>query len=105
MQKIGMLHQLMDAADFVEADRRVIGFRRRGEERAEADVIRAFRLRGDGLRDAVGRFADPAIFSPNDLARGRNREIVLAEVQPFERKIARDFGMVVDDQRDARVTR
>ena len=95
------LHELVHAADFFDADGGVVRFCGRGEERAEADVIRAFRLRRDGLRDAMGRFAEPAIFASDDLARRGDGEIVLAEVHAFHREVARDCGAVVDDERHA----
>ncbi len=99
------LHLLVDSAQIIGADWRVVGFRRGGEERAEADVVGPFGLGGDRLREAVSRFPDPAIFSPNDLARGRNRKIILAEVQAFHAHVARDFRKVVHDQRNSRMTR
>ena len=44
----------MNFRDVVEADRRVVGLGWRREQRAEADVVRAFVKRADRLVDAVG---------------------------------------------------
>src|SRR4029450_6902398 len=44
--------------DIFGSDRLIIGFRRRREDRAEADVIGAFTLRFSGLLEAVGRFSN-----------------------------------------------
>src|ERR1700704_1685993 len=51
-------HFRVNTLDIGKTDWPVVGLRRRGEDRAEADVICAFALRGDGLFEAVGRFTD-----------------------------------------------
>src|SRR5205809_4247043 len=51
--KNGNGNALVDFANLREADGRVIGFGRSGEDWAEADVICPFALGGDGLFDAV----------------------------------------------------
>ena len=94
------VHLLVNAPNLVDADGWVIGLRRSREERTEADVIRAFRRGGDRLGQAVGRLPDPAI-SPNDLARGGDRESSWPRCSPSDRNIAGDLRMIVDDQRDA----
>ena len=98
------LDQLMNAPNVVGPDRLIFGLGRRGKERAKADVVGAFRHRGNRLGQGMGRFPDPAI-AFHDLARGGDRKIVLAEMQAFERNIAGDFRMIVDNQGDARGAR
>ena len=91
----------MHLADLFDSDRRVVGLGRSGEERSEANVVGTFRDGVRRLREAVSRFPDPAI-AAYDCPRGGDREVVLAEVQTFQRHIPRDFGMIVDDQRHTR---
>ena len=91
----------MNAPNVVSPDRLIVGLRRRGEERAKADVVGAFHHRGSRLRQAVGRFPEPAS-ALHDFARGVDGEIVLAEMEAFERNLTGDFQMIVDDQRNAR---
>ena len=54
----------------------------------------------DRLIDVVGRFTDGAV-GPDDFPRFGNREVVLAEMKAFRLKVARDLGVIIDDQRHA----
>lgn len=86
----------VDAADVVEADGGVIGLGRRGEERAEADVIR---LGGasEGLGDGVGGFPDDGAGS-GKLAGLGDGEVVLADVCAGGAGAFDEFGVVVEDE-------
>ncbi len=81
----------------VKADRDILRLRGRGEERTEANVIRAFRGRASCLINAVGRLADEA--SPSDLSRLRDGQVVLAHVHTFSADVARDLRVVVNHER------
>ena len=86
----------------VEAPRRegaALGGRR--EDRADADVVGAGRRGGAGLLDVVGRDARSAA-GAQDGARGRDRQVVLAEVDAVRVDGASaTSGAVVDEQERA----
>lgn len=86
--------------DLGQADRRIIGLGRCREDWAEPDVVGALIKRPDRLVDVVRGFANGAVRA-NDRARGGNRHVVLAEMNSCGADIPRDFGVIVDDQRNA----
>src|SRR5450631_3610890 len=92
----------MDAFDVSETDRLVIWLRRCGEDWTEADVIGALALCSDSLREAVRGLANDHI-SSRFLADNGNLIVILADVHAFYRNAARNFGVIVHDQRYGRL--
>ena len=62
---------LVNATDFPGADWLVVRLGWCGEKRTKTDVVRAFLYGRDGLRQAMGGFADPAV-APDDGTRRRD---------------------------------
>src|SRR4051812_35275248 len=82
----------VDFRNIRQADRLIIRLRRRGKERSETDVIRAFLLRRTSLFEAVGRFADNDRTS-GYFARAGNGFVVLPDMHPFERHPPGQFSV------------
>ena len=89
----------MNSFDLLQAYRPVIGFGRSREYGSEADIVSAFVKSADCLVDAVSRFPHHAI-GPGDLSRFGDRKIILPDMDTFRWHNARDFGVIIDDERD-----
>src|SRR5438132_7464205 len=87
----------MNPPDVREADRRIIRFCGRGEDRAEPDVVRAFALRCECLLKAVGGFSDHNLatcFASRDF----DRVVILSDMHAFYQDAAGDFRVIVHDK-------
>jgi hypothetical protein len=92
------LHHSMRFDDVRETDRLVIRLGRRGKEWTETDIISAFFSGRADLCKAMGRFSDEQS-SPALLARLVNGKIILSHVDAVGTNRARNFWIIVDDQR------
>ena len=88
----------MDFRDVGKADGHVVGLRASGVERTKANVVRAFRLSGDRLSEAVGGFADEAAITHYRPSFGHGI-IVLAHMHPFTADLSGGVRMIIDHQR------
>ncbi len=92
------LYGAMRFGNIRKADWLIVRLRRRGEEWTEADVLRAFILRGDRLRQAVRRFPYDCGLA-RFAARFPHRKIILTDMHAFSSDGSRDLRMIVNDQR------
>ena len=104
----GDFNQLMHAGDLCEADSGASSFCRRGKKWAEADVIRTRLRSGHGLLDGVRAFPNQRQrhFARQRTARSpasiAHREVLLPHMRTICTDTRDEFGVVVDDKRNAR---
>ena len=91
----------MNPFDICKADGRVVRFCGRGEDRAEADIVRAFMLRCERLVEAVRGFSNQnnaSGFAPRDF----DRIVILSDMHAFYWDPAGDFRVIIHDERRGR---
>src|SRR4029077_15831407 len=91
------IHFCMKPSDVRKADWWIIRFGGRGEDRAEADIVRAFALRYECLLNAVRGFSDHN-FATCFASRDFYRVVILSNVDAFHWDLAGDLRMIIRDQ-------
>ena len=90
----------MHSGDVLQTDGRTARFGRGGKERAKSDVVGPLLRGGAGLGQAVSRLANDDRATGGSAGFGHG-QVVLSDVRAFGGDVAEQFGIVVEDERDA----